>query len=86
MESKDLPKCDCGIEVGLSFHGGRHWCPKCLWSEIVRLHAIVEAAWLVRTEEKDKTPCPDYSLRATYRVRLNKLIDAWKAAQAKGGK
>ena len=50
-------------------------------AELERLQAIVDAAWLVHTEDKDQTPCPDYGLRVAYRGRLDTLLDAWKAAE-----
>ena len=48
-------------------------------------HAIVEAAWKLRTEAKDYNPCPDLGLRAMFRDDLHRLLDQWKAANAAGG-
>lgn len=62
---------------------GRNWSPVShtdllAWqAEIERLRAIAEAAWLVRTEERDYTEAPDLTLRAEYRHRLHKLLDDW---------
>lgn len=43
MNNEDLPKCDCGIAVGLSAHDDRWWCPACLWKEIERLREAMVA-------------------------------------------
>ena len=52
-----------------------------------RQQAIIDAAWLVRTEERDYTPAPDLALRAQCRDRLHLLLDEWhKAAEAAKGK
>jgi len=56
-----------------------------LQTENELLLAIVRAAWLVRTEERDYTPVPDLALRADHRKRLHVLLDQWKAAEAAGG-
>lgn len=47
-------------------------------AEIERLRKIVDAAWLMRTEEKDYTVSPDLVLRAQWRERLYKLLDGCK--------
>ena len=60
-------------------------CLACLRAKIELLSAIAEAAWLVRTEDRDCNPCPDYGLRATYRQQLNTLLDDWNAAKAAKG-
>lgn len=39
MQTTDLPKCECGATVSLSFHGGRRWCSDCLRAEVKRLQA-----------------------------------------------
>lgn len=45
METKDLPKCECGIAYGgLLIREGRAWCSGCLWKKIERLQAINQAA------------------------------------------
>lgn len=44
MQPADLPKCECGAQVNLSFHDGRHWCPDCLWAEIKGLRLVLERA------------------------------------------
>lgn len=41
MNNEDLPKCDCGIAVGLSAHDDRWWCPACLWKEIEELRKLL---------------------------------------------
>lgn len=47
-----------------------------LTARVAELEAIVDAAWEVRREERDYTPSPDLALRASYRQKLHKLLDA----------
>ena len=55
-----------------------------LQNKIDQLRTIAEAAWGVRREQRDYTPCPDLALRANHQRHLHKLLDAWKAAEAAG--
>ena len=42
MDFDNLPKCQCGADVGLSIHDNRVQCSDCLWNEIKRLQTIID--------------------------------------------
>ena len=54
MKHSDLPKCKCGAQISLSFHGGRHWCPDCLWKRTKRLPVKRVLAACAIIEEADR--------------------------------
>ena len=41
MKTHELPRCDCGCQVGLSTREGKTRCPDCLWDRIEWLQEIV---------------------------------------------
>ena len=74
----ELPKCECGVQVSLSAHGGRHWCPDCLWAEIERLQDLVRFQRHLRFADGihglDLSPLEVASRADEWRTETEKLI------------